>query len=349
VGDSNYLGAGDVTGPLSERVGRFVPARFVVALNTPMFATACSPGAFTYEGQTFGYSAAPVITATAVSVSGSTTTNYRGAFFKLTNSSLTNRSYTSAAGSLNTGGLPATTGDPVIATGGFGVATLTFSSGGGLSFTKNAPQAPYPAGIALSINVLDTDGVAALGAAPLTNPVTFGSSGGILFTAGQEIRYGRIRVGTAVGSERVDLPVRMLAEYYASAGAGFVTNTDDTCTNAVSLAFSGFTENLGAGETCVRDSGAPGASGLGCAAAVPLALRYQAPPGQLPFGSGDFNLRLAAPGVGNQGSVLITATVPPWLRYDWNTTTAGDEDPVGQATFGIFGGESRQIYMREIY
>jgi hypothetical protein len=53
--------------------------------------------------------------------------------------------------------------------------------------------------------------------------------------------------------------------------------------------------------------------------------------------------------VGNQGSVLITATVPPWLRYDWNTTTAGDEDPVGQATFGIFGGESRQIYMREIY
>jgi hypothetical protein len=28
---------------------------------------------------------------------------------------------------------------------------------------------------------------------------------------------------------------------------------------------------------------------------------------------------------------------------------AGDENPSGQATFGIFGGESRQIYTREIY
>ena len=39
-----------------------------------------------------------------------------------------------------------------------------------------------------------------------------------------EIRYGRVRVGTAVGSELVDLPVPMRAEYYASAGVGFVAN-----------------------------------------------------------------------------------------------------------------------------
>jgi MSHA biogenesis protein MshQ len=248
---------------------------------------------------------------------------------------------------LNTAGLPATTGDPVIGAPSGGVATLTFGSGAGLAFTKATPQAPFQAGIALSINVLDTDGVAAVGAGPLGNPVTFGSSGGILFTAGQEIRYGRVRVGTAIGSERVDLPVRMLAEYYASAGAGFVTNTDDTCTGNVSLAFSGFTENLADDDTCVRDSGLPGASGVGCAAAAPAPQRFQEPPAMT--AGGDFNLRLAAPGVGHQGSVLITATVPGWLLYDWNTATAGEESPVGQATFGIFGGESRQIYMREIY
>jgi MSHA biogenesis protein MshQ len=101
---------------------------------------------------------------------------------------------------------------------------------------------------------------------------------------------------------------------------------------------------LNAGETCVRDNGAPGASGAGCAAVAPLAVRYREPPV-----GGDFNLRLAAPGAGNQGSVIVTATVPDWLRFDWNTGAAGDENPSGQATFGIFGGETRQIYTREIY
>jgi MSHA biogenesis protein MshQ len=346
IGDSNYLGAGDVTGALSERVGRFVPSRFVVALNTPAFATACSAGGFTYQGQSFGYSTAPVITATAVSVSGSTTTNYTGAFFKLTNASLTGRSYTSTAGTLNAAGLPATSADPVIAAPSGGVATLTFGSGTGLSFSKTL-LAPFQAGIQLAIDVLDGDGVAAVGAAPLGNPVTFGTPSGIGFDAGQEIRYGRVRIGNAIGSERVNLPVPMRAEYYAGTNAGFLTNTSDTCTNDVELAFSSYTENLSAGDTCVLDSGAPGASGVGCAAVAAAGERFREPP--TAAAGGDFNLRLAAPNVGNQGSVVISATVPAWLRYDWNTSAVGEEDPAGQATFGIFGGESRQIYTREIY
>jgi hypothetical protein len=47
--------------------------------------------------------------------------------------------------------------------------------------------------------------------------------------------------------------------------------------------------------------------------------------------------------------VLLNATVPVWLRYDWNGATPGDENPTGQATFGIYNGVSRQIYTREIY
>jgi MSHA biogenesis protein MshQ len=86
---------------------------------------------------------------------------------------------------------------------------------------------------------------------------------------------------------------------------------------------------------------------MGCVAAVPAPERFREPP--TVTAAGDFNLRLAAPGAGNQGSVVINATVPPWLRYDWDTGTAGEENPAGQATFGIFGGESRQIYTREIY
>jgi MSHA biogenesis protein MshQ len=48
-------------------------------------------------------------------------------------------------------------------------------------------------------------------------------------------------------------------------------------------------------------------------------------------------------------SARLDAAVPAWLRYDWDTGQAGDENPTGQATFGIFGGESKQIYLREIY
>jgi MSHA biogenesis protein MshQ len=280
-----------------------------------------------------------------VAASGATTTNYTGAFFKLANMTLSGRNYFSPAGTLDISGLPPSTVDPAIAALGGGVATLTFSGGSGLAFAKGAPQAPFLAQVELSIDVQDSDGVAAVGAAPLGNPVTFGASGGMPFSGGQEIRYGRVRIGTAVGSERIDLPVPMRAEYYASAAAGFVTNTADTCTSNVSLGFSSYTENLTA--ACVLDSGAPGASGMGCAVAAPLALRFQEPPAAT--AGGDFNLRLAAPGAGNQGSVVIDATVPSWLRFDWNTGTAGDENPVGQATFGIFGGERRQIYTREIY
>jgi hypothetical protein len=343
VGDADYLTAGDVAGLLSERIGRFIPSRFAVALNAPTFLTACGVGGFTYQGQSFGYGTAPVITATAVAAGGTTTTNYTGAFFKLSNAWLTGRSYTGGAG-LDTSGLPATGVDPAIASVGPGIATLMFSSGTGIRFAKGAPQAPFDANMQLAINVIDADGVVAVGAAPLGNPVTFGSPGGITFDAGQQIRYGRVRVGTAVGSERVDLPVPLRAEYYASDAAGFVPNVGDACTTNVSLAFSGYTENLNAGETCVRDSSAPGASGMGCTVPAPLVLRYTEPP----LG-GDFNLRLAAPGAGNQGSVVITATVPDFLRFDWDAGAAGDENPSGQATFGIFGGESRQIYTREIY
>jgi MSHA biogenesis protein MshQ len=342
IGDGAYLTAGDVSGPPSERIGRFLPSRFNVTPNSPLFRTACSPdgvSGFTYQGQPFDYTSAPVMTVTAVSASGTTTTNYRGTFFKLSNSTLFGRTYSSPLAGLDTSGLPDATLDPVVLSLNNGVATLTFGSGTGLAFVKAAPQAPFDGQVQLSINVVDAEGVAAVGTGPFGNTVTLGP---IPFDISDEIRYGRVRVGTAVGSELVDLPVPMRVEHYASAGVGFVANVADTCTTNVTLAFSGFTESLNAGETCVRDAGAPGTSGLGCAA--PAALPYTAPPV-----SGDFRLRLAAPLAGNQGSVAIDAAVDAWLRFDWNTGTGGDENPAGQATFGIFGGERRVIYTREIY
>ncbi len=339
IGDADYLGAGDVSGSLSENIGRFVPDHFALALNTPILETQCAVGTFTYTGESFNYLITPQVTATAQALGGTTTLNYTGSFFKMTTATLANRLYASATGVLDTSGIPPATADPVVTETGLGIATLDFSGGTGLSFSRSVMEAPFDADISLSIDVLDADGVAAA-----ANPAVFGGAGGIAFSAGPEIRYGRIRFINGVSSELVDLPVPMLAEHFAGAGSGFVTNTADSCTVNVSLALTNFTENLNNGETCVLDSGAPGVSGAGCPAPAPIAQQFRAPPQ-----TGDFNLTLAAPGLGNTGSVRIDATVPSWLRFDWDAAAPGDENPSGHAVFGLYKGDAGQIYLREVY
>ncbi|MEM9209004.1 MAG: LamG domain-containing protein, partial [Pseudomonadota bacterium] len=326
VGDGDYLGSGNVIGIPSGNVGRFVPHHFAVSLNTPTFGTACAAGNFTYIGQPFSYTAAPEIALTAEALGGQTTQNYMGDFFRLSTASLADPVYAAASGTLDTSGLPGAAADPVVADTGAGQGTLTYSSGSGLFFSRVAEVAPFDADITLSQIVTDADGVAAQ-----SNPVEFGTSGGILFNSGPAMRYGRLAIANAFGSELVDLAVRAQTEYYVSSTVGYVPNTADTCATPVTVSFGGYTENLGGGDTCVLDTGAPGASGEGCSAAAPPGNQFRAPPL-----AGDFNLYLAAPGAGNEGSVNVTADAPDWLEYDWNAAATGLEDPVGTAVFGIF-------------
>lgn len=340
VGDGSYFDAGDVVGIASGNVGRFIPDHFTTSLNTPEFATSCASGAFTYLGEPFDYATVPVITVTARAAGGATTQNYTGGFFKIDNTTLVNRTYTAAQGTLDTSGLPSPAVDPAWSDQGGGVATLTFSAGAGLSFDRSGgPVPPFDADIQLSIDVIDADGVVAL-----ANPVTFGNPGGIAFDNGSGMRYGRVDLVNSIGSELVNLAVPMRAEYFVDAATGFVVHTADDCTNGVTLSLGAFTLNLAPGETCVLDNGSPGDSNEGCPAPGPVAQRYREPP----LG-GDFNLFLQAPGATNNGSTTVTADVPAWLEFDWDAAALGLEDPTGTATFGIYSGEGRQIYIREIY
>ena len=337
---SSYLGSGTVTGTTSGNVGRFVPSRFGVALNVPVFGSGCSAGSYTYVGQPFTYTVAPVVTATAQAVGGATTQNYTGSLMRLANSSLTGRTYTPtpASPSLNLSGLPATTVDPAIADLGGGQVSLTFGAGTGLAFSRGAAAAPFSANIALSINVIDQDGATA------ANPVTFGSGTGISFSTGATQYYGRLLLQNAAGSELLDLPMSLTAQYYLNSAQGFVTNGQDSCTTGVTLAFTSYQQSLSSGDTCVRDSGSPGASGQGCAVAPAPALRFRSPPS-----SGSFNLALAAPGAGHSGALTVTAAAPAWLQYLWNTSSGTNSNPSGMATFGIFPGPASRIYEREVY
>jgi len=339
-GVANYLSSGAVNGTISANIGRFIPNNFATTLNTPVFGTACSAGSFTYIGQPFTYTVAPVITATAQALGNTTTQNYTGSLMRLSNSSLTGRAYTPTPSSntLTQTGLPATSVDPTIADQGTGSVTLTFSAGSGLSFTRSSAIVPFSANVALSQNVIDLDSVAAV------NPVTFGAGTGISFSSGATQTYGRLALGNSLGSELLDLPTLLTVQSYVSGTHGFITNSADTCTTAPALSFTNYQLNLKSGQTCVRDGGSPGASGLGCSTAAAVGHRYNAP-----ASSGNFNLILAAPGAGNNGALTVTATAPAWLQYLWSVSSGSNSNPSAIATFGEFPGSASRVYQREVY
>jgi hypothetical protein len=338
IADGDYLAAGDVVGTATSPVGRFVPDRFDVATNTPLFQTGCAAGGFTYVGQPFTYSVAPVITATAVALGGTTTTNYTGSLFRMTSASIGVPVYAAPGYTLDTSGLPAAGTDPAIVDAGGGVARLTYSAGAGLALARTTPVAPFVPAIILSEDVVDLDGVRA------ASTVVFGASGGMLFTSGGTHRYGRVAVRGAAGSELLDLPVRTVVQHWLDAARGFTTASDDQCTVAPSITLRDWKRNLASGETCVRDTGSPGTSGAGCPAAAVVSKRYRGT-----ASAGDFNLVLAAPGAGNSGAVTVEAVAPAWLKYDWNVATPGLENPSALATFGVFQGSSQRVYEREVY
>ena len=334
--------------------GRFVPDNFGVAFNVPVFAPACT--GFTYQGQPFNYSTPPVITVIAREAGGATTTRYTGSWWRLTHSTLTpalqSSRYAAASGTLDTAtGLPAVAADPAIVDGGGGTGTLTFSSGSGLRFTRSnaTPTAELNADIALSINVIDADNVIYA-----SNPAAFGAASagnGILFsdadagtTNDKRVRYGRLRLGGASGSQVLAMRLPIEAQYWN--GSVFVTNTLDSCTSLLStrVGLGNYGGSLNAGETTASIVNSP-------------------------LQSGRSAIQLSAPGAGNSGSVDVTINLGTGSNADAcagfapATTAAGDlshlrglwcnppntytKDPSARARFGINRGSDQSIYRRE--
>ncbi|HEY6282219.1 MAG TPA: DUF6701 domain-containing protein [Burkholderiales bacterium] len=324
-------------------VGRFVPDHFAVALNTPVFGTSC--GSFTYIGQAFNYTTAPVITVTAQDSANNTTDRYRtsgscSGCFRITNASLTGWAYNAAVGTLNTSGI--TGADPVIAqTGTNGVSTLTFGSGTGLLFTRSTPVAPFNADVSLAINVIDADGVAYA-----SNPAQFGAAtagNGIAFNSGNSMRFGQLVLGNALGSELLNLPIPIYTQYWN--GTNFVTNTLDSCTTitASNIVLSNYQGNLTSGNL---PSGNIIISG--------------------PFNAGIGNLKLTKPSSAVNGTVdlcvdlggdptcVATSAGMSYLQGVWSGSTY-TIDPRARAAFGFskgsYSGSGRDpfVYQRENY
>lgn len=325
-------------------VGRFVPDHFAVALNTPQFGTGCAAGGFTYVGQRFNYTTQPVITVTAQDFNNNTTTLYTGAWWRITATSVTPATqaarYSAATGSLDVSALPAIASDPAIADTGAGTGTLTFSSGTGIALSRTTPAAPYDADLSLELNVIDADAIAYA-----TNPARFAAAtagNGIAFSDGKQMRFGRLRLQNAHGSQLIAMPVPIAVQYWN--GTAFVTNTEDSCTTiaAANIALGNYQRNLNAGETTLTVGGAFNA-GIGT-------LRLSAP-GSANNGSLDLSVNLTGGTAGascTAGMPASTASGLSYLQGAW-CGVPYTRDPTARATFGVYRNSNQVIYQRENY
>jgi MSHA biogenesis protein MshQ len=157
------------------------------------------------------------------------------------------------------------------------------------------------------------------------------------------VRFGRLKIGNALGAPQLDLPVPLTTQYWN--GVAFVTNAQDSCTRFTNtqFAFGNYRAPLAACATSGAPAGANGivvTSGRG-------SLRLSKPNLR---GSVDLtaNLGSTASGTTCSAGAAATATAASrsWLQGNWGAST-WDRDPAGRAVFGVPRAGADVIYQRE--
>jgi MSHA biogenesis protein MshQ len=203
-----------------------------------------------------------------------------------------------------------------------GLPVLNANNNGTLDFTlgpdmftytreNNALVQPFTSDIRLAVtSISDDDGISANDL-----PRSFAPTG-------TQIRYGQMQLQNAYGPETLPLTVPVVTEFFD--GTGFVRNGLDSCTtyNSLNATLGGYLGNLALNETVITGNGTL-ISGLGN------------------------NLSLSAPGAGNDGSVGVTLNLSQATGANMQWLQPGGINPTARATFGIFRGNDRLIYMRE--
>jgi MSHA biogenesis protein MshQ len=352
VADGDYLGAGNVTGTATGNVGRFTPHHFSLSSGATIINRndlSCSPAS------TFNYMDEPMATTftlTAQNATNGTTQNYAGVFAKLDLANPTAFGF----GAINSAATktPLTPRLSLVSTSGSWTGGVAAGISGVLGVSSlNAPATPRTGGpdgpfdaLDLGIAPTDTDGVQLPLSGALNLDVDNNGSMDHASLGRTAVRFGRLKLNNAFGSELLDLPIPAEAQYWN--GTVFVTNTADNCTviSATNIAMGNYLSNLSACETAIAISGR--------------------------LSAGKSNLKLVKPGAGNNGSVDLTvnlgtgasgqtcvaplpatqqATVAANLSYlqgKW-TGTSYNQNPRARATFGVYKNANEFIYMREMY
>lgn len=322
IGDGNYLGAGQVTGTSSGNVGRFTPHHFLlsgVPTFTPRSDLLCAPASiFTYMGEPFQLQ----FILEAQNAANVRTNNYSGGYARLNPATsapfhfgaVSPGSATSLTARLDLGLPPA--GSWLAGSGNFTI-TMAVNRGGGV-------DGPF-ADLLIGMAPLDTDNVA-YRSADFDLDADLNASNERIRLATTQLRFGRLVLQNSYGSELLALSLPLRAEYYD--GSSFASNAADSCTayNGVTTTLANYRFNLQSGETS-----ASGAGTLLAGAENPAT-----------------PLQLSPPGAGNDGSVDVTLPIDSWLRFDWDGNGAHDNNPAARASFGIYKGNPRLIYRREV-
>lgn len=348
---SNYLGSGlnlnavvlTASGAQNNRVGRFIPAGFVLASPTVSHrvAAACSPASsFSYLGETFSLG----FSLTARNALGSTTLNYTGAFARLD---------PTVAASWNLAGLSGSTlfstagGSPRLS---LGSATGSWANGVasgvtlGASASRNtSPDGPFS--VAFGIAPVDADGAAMLSYDLDTDLPANGNDHSTL--ASVALLDGRLRLMNAIGSSDRSLSLPLSVQAWN--GTAYSTNTLDNCTRvpATAVNIGNRRQTLVASDTVVSGSAVTLVSGQGVLTLAKPAAGHR--------GTADVALSLG--NSATDSSCLQTWTPSPaatsganlsYLRGAW-CGSGGTRDPSARATFGLYRGADNFIYQRENY
>lgn len=329
----------------TSHIGRFIPDHFDVDLNTPVFAPACNT--FTYIGQPIHFATKPVASFTAKNATGAVTRNYTGSYWKINPDDATygiKPSYSEAGDALTV----LNSNPPVAVDNGNGGGTLSFADtvNNILEITRTNPVAPFNAEIALSFNLQDADAVvvANVNGVATANPVHFGTAStgnGMAFIGtNKTMRWGRLAMHNGYGSELLPLSIPLFVEYFN--GSGFVGNVADNCTNLTLNNQLALRNPDTAGGVAQAGDAVMTISPSGSTQAVLLHSTLVA---------GDAGLSFTAPGAGNTGYIDISGDFAglPWLLFDWDHDGVHDNSTTARATFGIYKGNSKQIYLREVY
>ena len=327
VADADYLGIGTVAGTATGNVGRFVPDHF-----DTLVTHACN--SFTYSSQPF------IVTVTSRNNAGGVTGNYRGNFAHGVTLSDANPAGT-PTGSFANNTISSTSFSSNLATNGgaFGVGSTEAANNFTYKFTtkESVPD------------VLDLRATDLIDTSISSNGFAEGTT---------EVRSGRMRLENSFGSELVDMAITAQVEYFSSATNNYVINPLDTCTkidveltdlDATDQIILGDGDTDGNGETCIWDdsklsSNLVASTDFGC---ITNALKPQF---KEPLTNGSFNLYLKAPGAAKTGDIGIKLlSTPAWLQNDRDGDGNPDGDPTGTASFGLYRGDDRIIYWREVF
>jgi len=325
-------------------IGRFRPDYFEVTSSTQgTFANECIAGSFTYIGQEFTYSTPPSLTVTAYNSGGVITQNYTGTYNKLVDTDFVITTPTTDKTQLGSDGA-----NKVNLTWSQNVSPILIDNlNGTLTFTlgddayaylheENSKIAPFIPEVELNFtDITDSDLVPTKMGMPLE--VLSVATPYILTPTDSELRFGRLAIGNAYGSELVPLPVPMYTEYYN--GSDFVFNTNDTCTLinlATDITISNNVAAAQAGNVAISIGDSGSTTGITA---------------NIPFVAGNAGLSFSAANDAgyvdiNSDNFIITN---PWLSYDWDGDGVHDNASAATATFGLFNGGQKQIFFREVY